>query len=119
MDGPRGGRIMAAAHGGQVVVSAATQALVGGELTELGEHRLKDFDEPVPLFQLGSERFPPLKTISNTNLPRPTSSLIGRESEREELPAMLRDGSPPGEPPGPGRSGKTRLPVQAPPRRRV
>ena len=34
-------------------MSAATRALVDGELTELGEHRLKDFDEPVSLFQLG------------------------------------------------------------------
>src|SRR5262249_58758933 len=53
----RAARIMSAGHGGQVVVSATTQALVNGELTELGEHRLKDFDEPLALFQLGSERF--------------------------------------------------------------
>jgi class 3 adenylate cyclase len=36
-------------------------------VTDLGEHRLKDFDAPVWIFQLGKERFPPLKTISNTN----------------------------------------------------
>jgi class 3 adenylate cyclase len=45
MDVHRTARIMSAGHGGQVVVSAATRALVDGELTELGEHRLKDFDE--------------------------------------------------------------------------
>src|SRR5256885_41439 len=81
----RAARIAASGHGGQVVVSSATRALVDGDLTELGEHRLKDFDEPVALFQLGSERFPPLKTISNTNLPRPVSSFVGREREREQL----------------------------------
>ncbi len=81
----RAARIAASGHGGQVVLSAATRALVDGDLTELGEHRLKDFDEPVALFQLGRERFPPLKTISNTNLPRPASSFVGRAREREEL----------------------------------
>src|SRR2546429_6964982 len=89
----RAARVAASGHGGQIVVSAATRAFVDGELTELGEHRLKDFDEPVALFQLGSERFPPLKTISNTNLPRPASSFIGREREWEDLLGLLRNGS--------------------------
>ena len=52
------------AHGGQVLLSAATRALVDGGVTDLGEHRLKDFAEPVAISQLGEERFPPLKTIS-------------------------------------------------------
>src|SRR5205814_5658316 len=65
----RAARIAASGHGGQIVLSAATQAFVDGELIELGEHRLTDFDERISLFQLGSQRFPPLKTISNTNLP--------------------------------------------------
>jgi class 3 adenylate cyclase len=43
----RAARIAGSAHGGQVVLSAATRELVEGDLTELGEHRLKDFDEPV------------------------------------------------------------------------
>jgi class 3 adenylate cyclase len=55
----RAARIAASGHGGQVVVSAATRAFVDGGLTELGEHRLKDFDEPIALFQLERERFPP------------------------------------------------------------
>ncbi len=49
----RAARIGACGHGGQVVFSAATRALVDGEITELGEHLLKDFREPVALFQLG------------------------------------------------------------------
>ncbi len=108
----RAARIAASAHGGQIVVSAATRALVDGELTELGEHRLKDFDVPVPLFQLGSRRFPPLKTISNTNLPRPASSFVGRGRERDELLALLRNGSRLVTLTGPGGSGKTRLAVE-------
>jgi predicted ATPase len=109
----RAARIAASGHGGQVVVSAATQALVDGGLTELGEHRLKDFDEPVALFQLGSERFAPLKTISNTNLPRPASSFVGRTREREELLGLLRNGSRLVTLSGPGGSGKTRLALEA------
>src|SRR5207248_4100320 len=78
-------RIAAAGHGGQVLLSKETRELVGVEVTDLGEHRLKDFDHAVPIFQLGNERFPPLKTISNTNLPRPASSFVGRGREVDEL----------------------------------
>src|SRR6266571_7919708 len=107
-----GARIAAAAHGGQVLLSAATRALVDGGVTDLGEHRLKDFAEPVAIFQLGEERFPPLKTISNTNLPRPASSFGGRERETAEVAELVREHrlvtlS------GPGGSGKTRLSIEA------
>jgi hypothetical protein len=78
-------RLAATGHGGQIVLSKATAELVDGSLTELGEHRLKDIAESVPIYQLGEERFPPLKTISNTNLPRPASSFVGRERELEEV----------------------------------
>jgi predicted ATPase len=108
----RAARIAASAHGGQVVLSAATRELVEGDLTELGEHRLKDFDEPVALFQLGDARFPPLKTISNTNLPRPASSFVGRDREREELLGRLQNGSRLVTLSGPGGSGKTRLAIE-------
>ena len=84
-----GARIAAAGHGGQVLLSKATRQLVDVETTDLGEHRLKDFAEPVSIFQLGSERFPPLKTISNTNLPRPASSFVGREREVAEVVSLL------------------------------
>ena len=79
-------RVGASAHGGQVVLSRATRELADGLLlTDLGEQRLKDIAAAVSIFQLGSERFPPLKTISNTNLPRPASSFIGRERELAEV----------------------------------
>jgi class 3 adenylate cyclase len=88
-------RVAASAHGGQVVLSQATRALIdeGYPLVDLGEHRLKDIPEPVDIFQLGDGRFPPLKTISNTNLPRPASSFVGRERELRELLARIADGS--------------------------
>ena len=92
----RAARIAACGHGGQVVLSAATRAFVDGDVRELGEHRLKDFAEPVALFQLGRQLFPPLRTISNTNLPHPASSFVGRQRERAELVSMLRGRRPPG-----------------------
>ena len=70
-----GARVAAAGHGGQVLLSGATRALVDADVTDLGEHRLKDFDQAAAIFQLGSASFPPLKTISNTNLPRPSELL--------------------------------------------
>src|SRR5207302_357652 len=65
------------------------------------------------LFQFGDQRFPPLKTISNTNLPRPTSSFVGRQRERDELVSMLSDGTRLLTLSGPGGSGKTRLAIEA------
>ena len=109
----RAARIAAVGHGGQVVLSAATRELVDGELTDLGEHRLKDFAEPVWLFQLGQGRFPPLKTISNTNLPWPASSFVGREQEVAEVVELLQEGARLVTLSGPGGSGKTRLAIKS------
>jgi predicted ATPase len=109
----RGARIAAAGHGGQIVLSKETRDLVTVEVTDLGEHRIKDFTEPVWIFQLGAERFPPLKTISNTNLPRPASSFVGREREVSEVAGMLGDGTRLLALTGPGGSGKTRLALEA------
>jgi predicted ATPase/class 3 adenylate cyclase len=112
-----GARIGAAGHGGQVLLSAATREaarLADEALHDLGEHRLKDFERPIPIFQLGPERFPPLKTISNTNLPRPASSFVGRERETAEVVRLVRDnGARLVTLTGPGGSGKTRLSIEA------
>jgi predicted ATPase len=107
-----GARIAAAGHGGQVLLSATTRAHVDDGVTDLGEHRLKDFATPVGIFQLGEKRFPPLKTISNTNLPRPASSFVGREQEMAKV-AMLVRGHRLVTLSGPGGSGKTRLSIEA------
>jgi predicted ATPase len=110
----RAARIGAAGHGGQVLVSAATVALIGSDgLIDLGEHRLKDFDAPTSIYQLGDGRFPPLKTISNTNLPHPASSFVGRDAEVAEVAALLHDGARLLTLTGPGGSGKTRLAIEA------
>ena len=114
VDVNRAARIAAAGHGGQVLVSAATVAVVGADgLRDLGEHRLKDFAEAVALFQLADDRFPPLRTISNTNLPRPASSFVGRDAEVAEVVAQLRGGARLLTLTGPGGSGKTRLAIEA------
>ena len=89
-----------------MLVSKETSGLVAVTLTDLGEHRLKDFAEPIGIFQLGSERFPPLKTISNTNLPRPASAFVGRENEVEQVVSLLRDGARLLTLTGPGGSGR-------------
>jgi predicted ATPase/class 3 adenylate cyclase len=111
----KGARIAAAGHGGQVLLSKETQELTDADLqvTDLGEHRLKDFDRPVWIFQMGSERFPPLKTISNTNLPRPVSSFVGREREVSEVASLFRQGARLVTLTGPGGTGKTRLAIEA------
>src|SRR5947209_18954697 len=57
-------RIVGAAHGGQVIVSPTTAALVdddGFELIDLGAYRVRDFDEPPHLFQLGAGDFPAVR----------------------------------------------------------
>jgi predicted ATPase len=114
MDVHRGARIAAAGHGGQVLLSHTTRDLLGGEveLRDLGEHRLKDFAEPERIFQLGLERFPPLKAMSNTNLPRPASSFVGRDREVSEVISLFRDGARLVTLSGPGGSGKTRLAIE-------
>jgi predicted ATPase len=105
-------RIMAAGHGGQVLLSQTTRALVSEDVSDLGEHRLKDFDRPVSLYQLGEHAFPPLKTISNSNLPRPASSFVGRSREVREVTALLRGPDRLVTLTGPGGSGKTRLALE-------
>ena len=57
LDVHRAARICAVASGGQVIISQATRQLVQTHVSDLGEHRLKDFAEPIRLFQLGDESF--------------------------------------------------------------
>jgi predicted ATPase len=109
----RAARIAATGHGGQILVSQATAALVDTDLRDLGEHRLKDLSAPERIFQLGDERFPPLRTISNTNLPRPASSFVGREGELLEVLGRIEQGARLLTLIGPGGSGKTRLAIEA------
>jgi predicted ATPase/class 3 adenylate cyclase len=109
----RAARIAAAGHGGQVLVSAATAALVAHELTDLGEHRFKDLGAPERVFQLGSGEFPALKSLYRTNLPIPATTFLGRGRELDELAALLEQGVRLLTLTGPGGVGKTRLALQA------
>jgi predicted ATPase len=106
-------RVASSGHGGQVIVSAATAQLVELELIDLGEHRLKDIPEAVAIYQLGDGSFPPLKTISNTNLPRPASSFVGRDDELLDVLSRFEDGARLVTLTGPGGTGKTRLAIEA------
>jgi predicted ATPase/class 3 adenylate cyclase len=121
LDVHRAARIMSAAHGGQVLLSPSTVALLEPgfvTLGELGQHRLKDLSAPIVLHQLEldglSSEFPPLKTLRQTNLPTPATPFLGREREVAEITERLI------EPAtrlltltGPGGTGKTRLALQA------
>jgi predicted ATPase/class 3 adenylate cyclase len=115
-------RVMAAAHGGQVVVTAATRELNDSRFgfRDLGEHELKDIPAPTHLFQLEAEglesEFPPLRTLANrpTNLPAPPRPLLGRMHELAVLEDLLSDQQVRLVTlTGPGGTGKTRLALEA------
>ena len=119
LDVHRAARIAAAAHGGQVLVSAATHALVSGSLPdglrlrELGEFRLKDLDRPERLAQLVgpglADDYPPPRTLDiPSNLPSQVTSFVGREREIGEVCELVRH-SRLVTLTGPGGAGKTRL----------
>jgi predicted ATPase/class 3 adenylate cyclase len=126
LDVHRTARIMAAGHGGQVLLSERTAGLADEELPEgtsikdLGEHRLKDLSRPQRLYQLTIDgmatAFPPLKTLGGraNNLPAQPNRLIGRSDELADVAGALR-----GLETrlvtivGPGGTGKTRLALHA------
>ncbi|TML68120.1 MAG: hypothetical protein E6G14_10575 [Actinobacteria bacterium] len=114
IDVHRAARIAAAGHGGQVLLSQATADLAGVDVRDLGLHRLKDLSAPERLFQLGTESFPSLQTLHQTNLPVPATPFLGREREIEEVAQLLgRRDVRLVTLTGPGGSGKTRLALQA------
>ena len=97
----RAARVMAAAHGEQVVVSHATEEIVRDTLPDevalldLGEHRLPDLARPERIFQVVAaglrHDFPPLRSLDAMpgNLPGQLSSFVGREVEREAIADAL------------------------------
>jgi predicted ATPase/class 3 adenylate cyclase len=121
----RAARIMAAAHGGQVLLSAvaarSAESRLPAEaaLRDLGEHRLKDLAQPEHIFQLVhpglASDFPPLATLSRrpNNLPTQTSEFLGREAQLSAIRDLLdAAGVRLLTLTGPGGIGKTRLALQ-------
>lgn len=110
----RAARIAAVGHGGQILISASTAALLNMDgLRDLGEHRLKDLSAPERIYQLGAEAFPPLRSLFRTNLPIPATPFLGREPEVAAVRGMLAsDDVRLLTLTGPGGTGKTRLGLQ-------
>jgi predicted ATPase/class 3 adenylate cyclase len=115
LDVHRAARIMAAAHGGQALLSRTTRDLLGEgvDIRDLGEHRLKDLSAPQRLFQLGTREFPRPRTLHRTNLPVPATDFLGRARELDEVVERLANGGRLLTLTGPGGTGKTRLALQA------
>lgn len=119
-------RLLAAGHGGQILLTQAVQQLARGalppgvELRDLGEHRLRDLLEPEQVFQLLHPDlpadFPALASLDArpNSLPRQPTPFVGREEDIREVVERLRDHAAPLLTlTGPGGTGKTRLAVQA------
>src|SRR5213593_4349938 len=87
LDVHKGARIAAVGHGGQVLLSSTTRALVDAGVRDLGPHRLKDLSAPEHMFQLEIDGlpgdFPLLKTleVGMRSLPSPGTSFVGRSTE--------------------------------------
>ncbi|HWD39938.1 MAG TPA: tetratricopeptide repeat protein, partial [Fimbriimonas sp.] len=119
----RSARMLASAHGGQVLCSQATYNLVKGllsgstSLRDLGERRLKDLVHPERIYQLDAPKlrkdFPPLRTLDDHahNLPVQLTSFVGREREMDEVRDLVRE-SKMVTLLGAGGCGKTRLALQ-------
>jgi len=117
-------RLLSTGHGGQTLLTQATQERVRDSLPptatlrDLGTHQLKDLARPEQVYQLQHpelpESFPALKSLSThpNNLPQQVTSFIGREKELAEVQERLAQtrlltltGA--------GGSGKSRLALQA------
>jgi predicted ATPase/DNA-binding CsgD family transcriptional regulator len=94
----RAARVMALAHGGQVLVSGTVEALVRGrlEVRPLGDHLLRGLRSTIPVFQVMADgllsEFPVLRSVDHFpgNLPRQASSLIGRDDEVDHVAELVR-----------------------------
>src|SRR4029077_2642998 len=92
----RAARVMAAGHGGQILLAESTASLLSGvDLLDLGPRRLRDVSAPVGVFQVRGPglrtEFPSLRALDTSpgNLRPAASSFIGRESELDEVQAAV------------------------------
>src|ERR1700736_3685322 len=120
----RTARLRDLAHGGQTVLSGATEAMIVDRLpadvwlTELGSHPLRDLPRPERVLQLCHpdlvNEFPPLRTskaLAATNLPAQLTSFVGRDAQLTQLRELLADNRVVTLT-GAGGVGKTRLAIQ-------
>jgi predicted ATPase/class 3 adenylate cyclase len=120
----RAARLTNAAHGGQIVVSHATEQLLRDglredvDLIDLGEHRLRDLSRAERVFQVSfpglTPEFAPLRSLdaSAGNLPVEVTSFVGREQDLDRVTSALEHARVVTLT-GAGGVGKTRLAVQA------
>ena len=114
-------RVVNTGHGGQIVVSADTASGVQLpshlSLRSLGRYRVRDFDEPLELWQVHGagleDTFPALRVLpaDRHNLATPLTSILGRDTELDQLAHMTRPAKAVTLV-GPGGVGKTRLAVE-------
>ena len=117
-------RLMSAGHGGQILVSNATENLLREQLPKgisLRDMRVQKFagvPSPIRVFQVVAPdlpmEFPPLRTLDNlpNNLPIQLTSFVGREKELADVKRLLQN-THLLTLIGPGGTGKTRLSIQA------
>ena len=94
-------RILAIAHGGQIICSAVAAVLARDglpasvDLVDLGSHRLRDIDRPEQIYQVVVDDldrgFPPLRSLSTrrSNLPVQLTSFVGRDKELDEVATLI------------------------------
>ncbi|MBX9979971.1 MAG: adenylate/guanylate cyclase domain-containing protein, partial [Mycobacterium gordonae] len=114
----RAARVMAAGHGGQILLAESTAGLLSGvDLVELGPRRLRDIPVPLSLFQVRAAglatEFPPLRALDTSpgNLRPASTSLIGRDTDVAAIAAAIKTHRVVTLT-GVGGVGKTRLAVQ-------
>ena len=116
----RAARVMAVAHGGQIVCTAVVGEQVRERvgLLDLGEHRLRDLYSAVHLFQVhvpgAPATFPPLRSLDayRSNLPYELSTFVGRDDELRSIVDRMRSSSRVVTIVGVGGVGKTRVALQ-------
>ena len=98
-----------------MLLTEATASLLSQDetVTDLGRHRLKDFDRPARLLQLGTDAHPPLRTPGTVLLPTPATPFLGRERELYDAVSLVVTEAPPILTIlGPGGTGKTRFAIE-------
>ncbi|HEY5143170.1 MAG TPA: adenylate/guanylate cyclase domain-containing protein [Solirubrobacteraceae bacterium] len=115
-------RVVAAAHGGQVLLTGAVAerlgaAPAGAHVERLGRFRVRDFEGPAELYRAAGpgaavvDLPPRVRPADGHNLVRPSTSLVGRDDDRARVLELTRPGTVTTLC-GPGGVGKTRLAIE-------